>query len=280
MKNTSFPGMSVKRNFTLIELLVVIAIIAILAAILMPALSSARERGRLSTCTNNLKQIGLAYAGYTSDFEGFLVPSHPVFAASSGVNGYGVACWAQMLIIRKYLGTGNFDGKIGTSYLAGTVRPKGVFRCPSIAGEVDQSNKTAAHTGVTSNYGMNRMVGKYAELGNDPKIYAQKINQYRYLSKVMFIGEKQWGPRDATEISPFDGTSHVYRGMLRHNGKANYLFGDFHVETRHYYQVPSSTVFTPDTWAPESPYPSNCSSWTREVFWARLDYKAYWPGKF
>ena len=61
------------RGFTLIELLVVVAVIAILAALLMPALSQARGKARQVRCISNLRQIGLAVFMYANDNNGYLV---------------------------------------------------------------------------------------------------------------------------------------------------------------------------------------------------------------
>lgn len=66
------------RGFTLIELLIVIAIIAILAAILLPALASARERGMRTTCANNLRQIAVGVIIYAGDNQDYVISCRPV----------------------------------------------------------------------------------------------------------------------------------------------------------------------------------------------------------
>ncbi|MBR2426365.1 MAG: type II secretion system protein [Lentisphaeria bacterium] len=73
MQNGTTEHKSSKRSFTLIELLVVISIIAILAAMLLPALGRTKETSKDSVCKNNLKQMGLALNAYTVDFNNQII---------------------------------------------------------------------------------------------------------------------------------------------------------------------------------------------------------------
>ncbi len=77
-----------ERGFTLIELLVVIAIISILAGQLLPALSTAREKGRQANCINNLKQFSIAIELYTQDYKDYppwLSSLFPSYISSKGI---------------------------------------------------------------------------------------------------------------------------------------------------------------------------------------------------
>jgi prepilin-type N-terminal cleavage/methylation domain-containing protein len=74
VQNSTASSARPRKGFTLIELLVVVAIIAILAALLLPALKEAKENAKTSTCLNNLKQIGLAYQLYFTDWNDVFPP--------------------------------------------------------------------------------------------------------------------------------------------------------------------------------------------------------------
>jgi prepilin-type N-terminal cleavage/methylation domain-containing protein/prepilin-type processing-associated H-X9-DG protein len=122
--------MSMRRAFTLIELLVVIAIIALLMAILMPALSRAKEQGKRAACLSNLKQLTLAWIMYADENEGKLV---------NGATGYSNSNqqWGDHTNELAWVDTRDFstwdvqiDG-IRRGALYPYVKQDNLYRCPT-----------------------------------------------------------------------------------------------------------------------------------------------------
>ena len=161
--------MSVKHSFTLIELLVVIAIIAILAAILMPALSSARERGKAATCTNNQKQLGLANMQYQEDFKGWYIP---VF-----FNDLNDTPGVDKVIGNPAPRSANGQGPIWPFYIGSHPARSGKYKSLRyIGGDISRAGKATAL--VCPSDDNPRRTSQYAEGNTNQCFFSYRLNSF------------------------------------------------------------------------------------------------------
>ncbi len=209
-----------RNGFTLIELLVVIAIIAILAAILFPVFSQAREKARQTSCLSNMKQLGLAFAQYVNDWDERL-PGTAILRPWLGCMRDGH--WVPAGLIR--------DDPLWTVKDGGLypyVKNELVYYCPSDGWTSSQARVGNTGRSVKFSYSMNGFLSQHRPLASIdmPANIIMLVDEAETLDDGFFV--PYWCPGDET-VWPRDCVL-INRPSFIHNGGANVLYVDSHAK--------------------------------------------------
>ena len=261
LRTSALVGGARGKGFTLIELLVVIAIIAILSAILLPALSRAKARAQAILCLNNTRQLTLGWQLYADDFESRL----PYNLGMAGSSFRTPLNWVNNVMTWDLSSDNTNTATLTEASLGPFVsQATAIYRCPSDH-VVSTAQSAAGWDGRIRSYSMNAMVGNAGDFStngfniNNPD-YVQffKITQIPQPTEIfVFLDEHPDSINDGYFLERDYYPEWHDLPASYHNGSAAFSFADGHSSLHRWTQSATSLPPLPDTANLPIPVPSN-----------------------